>query len=92
MQTFFVSCGSTENRITENVNTLKKRVRSKESKLTAFQMIADKDISWLWQLIISNSKTVILIGVILILDTILLALLMNAEHLWELDFKWILIL
>ena len=92
MQIFFVSSGSTEARITENVNTLKKTVRGKESQLTAFRMIADNDISWLWQLIIGNSKTVILIGIILILDTVLLALLMNAEHLWELDFKWILIL
>ena len=92
MQAFFISCGSAEPGITENVNTLKKTVRSKNSQMTAFTMIADKDISWLWQLIISQSKTVILIGIMLILDVILLALLMNAEHLWELDFKWILIL
>ena len=92
MQAIFISCGSTETRITENVNTLKKTVRGKESQLTAFHMIADNDISWLWQLIISNSKTAILIGIILVLDTILLALLMNAEHYWMPDFKWILIL
>lgn len=92
MQAFFISSGSAESRITENVNTFKKTVRDKESQLTAFQMIADNDISWLWQLFISSSKTVILIGIMLILDIILLALLMNAEHLWELDFKWILIL
>ncbi len=92
MQAFFVSSGSTESRITENVNTLKKTVRGKDSQLTAFRMIADSEVSWLWQFIISNSKTVILIGIILVLDTILLALLMNADHYWMLDFKWILIL
>ncbi len=92
MQGFFISCGSTESRVTENVNALKKSVRSKESQLTAFEMIAEKNLPRLWLTIISNSKTVILIGVILILDAILLALLMNAEHLWEMDFKWILIL
>ena len=92
MQIFFISCGSAEAGITENVNTFKKTVRGKESQLTAFRMIANNDISWLWQLVISNSKTVILLGIILMLDTILLALLMNAEHLWELDFKWVLIL
>lgn len=92
MQVFFISCGSTESRITENVNTLKKTVRSKESQLTAFHMIADNDISWLWQLIISNSKTAVLIGVILMLDMVLLALLMNAERRWEPDIKWMMIL
>ena len=92
MQVFFVSCGSMESQITNNVNALKKSVRSKDSQLTAFQMIAKRDVSWLWQLIISNSKTVILIGAILMLDAILLALLMNAERHWELDFKWVMIL
>ena len=92
MQLFFVSSGSTEGRITENVNTLKKTVRDKSGQLTAFRMTAKGEIGWLWQLIISNSRTVILLGIILIADTILLALLMNADQRWELDIKWILIL
>ena len=92
MQLFFVSSGSAESRITENVNTLKKTIRGKSDQLTAFRMIAEGDITWLWQLIISYSRTVILIGIILMLDTILLALLMNAERRWEFDLKWILIL
>ncbi len=92
MQLFFVSCGSAENRITENVNTLKKTVRGKSDQLTAFRMIAEGKITWLWQLIISSSRTVILIGIILMLDTVLLALLMNADRRWEFDLKWILIL
>ena len=92
MQVFFVSSGSTESRVTENVNTLKKTVRGKDSQLIAFRMIADSEVSWLWQFIISNSKTVILVGIILALDTLLLALLMNADHYWMLDFKWVLIL
>ena len=92
MQLFFISSGSTENRITENVNTLKKTVRGKSEQLTAYRMIADGEISWLWQIFISNSRTVILIGIILMLDNVLLALLMNADRRWEFDLKWIMIL
>ena len=57
MQIFFVSSGSAESKITENVNNFKKTVRSKESQLTAFRMIALGEVPWLWQLIISNSRT-----------------------------------
>ena len=92
LQIFFVSSGSAESKITENVNNFKKTVRSKESQLTAFRMIALGEVSWLWQLIISNSRTVILLGIILMIDVALLALLMNAEKLWVLDFKWVMIL
>ncbi len=92
MQIFFVSSGSAESKITENVNNFKKTVRSKESQLTAFRMIALGEVPWLWQLIISNSRTAILIGIILMIDVVLLAFLMNAEKLWVLDFKWIMIL
>ena len=92
MQLFFVSSGSAESRITENVNTLKKTIRNKSDQLTAFRMIAEGDITWLWQLIISYSRTVILIGIILMLDTVLLALLMNADKRWNFDVKWIMIL
>ena len=92
MQIFFVSSGSAESKITENVNNFKKTVRSKESQLTAFRMIALGEVPWLWQLIISNSRTAILIGIILMIDVVLLAFLMNAEKLWILDFKWVMIL
>ena len=92
MQAFFVSNGSTSDEITENVNNFKKTVRSKESQLTAFRMIALGEVSWLWQLIISYSRTVMLIGIIMMIDVVLLALLMNAEKLWVLDIKWIMIL
>ena len=92
MQIFFVSSGSAESKITDNVNKFKKTVRSKESQLTAFRMIALGEVPWLWQLIVSNSRTAILIGIILMIDVVLLAFLMNAEKLWVLDFKWVMIL
>ena len=91
-QLFFVSSGSTEAGITENVNTFKKGVRDKAVQLTAFGMIARKEVSWLWQLTVGNSRTVMLVGIVLAVDVLLLIFLMTAEKSWIVDFKWILIL
>ena len=84
------SAGNAE--YTEHVNQLKKSVRGKELQRTAFRMIAGGEINWIRQIIIGNSRTVILIGVLLMLDTLVLALLMRAERNWRMDFKWIMIL
>ncbi len=92
IQALFVSGGSAEEQVTAAVNALKKGVRDKTRQLEAFRMIARGEGSWLWQLIVSNSRTVILAGIVLMLDMVLLALLMAAEHLWEMNVKWLLIL
>ena len=92
MQAFLVSSGSAESTVTEHANALKKSVRGKSEQLTAFRMIALKESRPLWQLILSNSRAVILTGVILMLDMLLLGALMLAEKTWTLDFKWILVL
>ena len=55
MQLWFVSNDSAAS--TEQVNTLKKSVRDKELQLTAFRMAAKGEVSWLWQLVVSNSRT-----------------------------------
>ena len=60
--------------------------------LIAFEMIVRGETSWLWQFIVSNSKTVMLFGVLLMLDVILLALLMASEKQWILNIKWVVIL
>ena len=92
MQAWYVSNDTSGSRTTEQVNTLKKTVRDKEAQLDAFRMIAQGDVSWLWQLIISNSRTAILIGIVIALDTVLLAILMMGDRTWIFDFKWIMIL
>ena len=92
LQMFFISSGSTESDVTEHVNTFKKGVRDKSQQVTAFRMIARGEVSWLWQLIITHSRTAMLIGVMLMLDALLLAALMAAEKHWAFDFKWIMIL
>jgi len=81
-----------DSQVTEHIRDLKKSVRNKDSMLTAFEMIVRGNTSWLWQFIVSNSKTVILFGVLLILDVILLVLLMAAEKHWVMNFKWFMIL
>ena len=90
MQLWFVSNGSAGS--TDAVNALKKGVRDKAAQLDAYEMIARGDITWLWQLVISNSRTAILIGIIIALDALLLTLLMAWEKTWLFDIKWVIIL
>ena len=92
MQVFFVSNGSTESKLTEHVNAIKKGIRDKGVQLTAFRMIVNKEVSWQWQLIVSNSRSVILIGIIIAVDALLLIGLMMMDKSWIIDFKWLLIL
>ena len=89
-QLWFVSNDSAS--ATEQVNTLKKSVRDKATQLDAFRMVARGEVSWLWQLVVANSRTVILVGIVLALDALLLTLLMLGDRTWILDFKWIIIL
>ena len=74
------------------VNTLKKGVRDKAKQLDAFRMIANGEVSWLWQLIVSNSRTAVLVGIVIALDALLLTLLMLWDKSWIIDVKWIFIL
>lgn len=92
MQAFFISCGSTEEKVTGHVNALKKGVRGKEQQLTAFWVIAKGDMSLVWMLIVSHSRTAMLIGAMLMLDAALLWLLMRSERRWAFDVKWVVIL
>ena len=92
LQTWYVSNDSANSRTTEQVNTLKKSVRDKETQLDAFRMIARGEVSWVWQLVVSNSRTSILVGIIIGLNALLLTLLMMSDKTWILDFKWIIIL
>ena len=92
IQAWYVSNGSLSSSTTEQVNTLKKSVRNKETQLEAFRMIAQGEVSWGWQLIVSNSRTAILTGIVIALDALLLTILMMGDKTWIFDFKWILIL
>ncbi len=76
----------------KDIATLKKTVRDKTAQLAAYRMIAQGEITWLWQLVISNARTVILMGILLLIDMVLLFLLMRGERTWIIDFKWVIIL
>ena len=91
-QVLFVACGSQDTAVTEHTNLLKKSVRDKGQQLTAFGMIARGEVSWLSQYILSSSRTVMLLGVLLMLDIALLALLMHSERHYVFDIKWLIIL
>lgn len=93
MQLYFITYDAENEGLNGDMsNTLKKAVRNKEKQLTAFRMVVNNEVSWLSQAIISNSRTIILVGLLLALDALLLIILMMGEKSWIIDFKWILIL
>ena len=92
MQVYFTATGSAGGQGAENANEFKKTVRDKGQQLLAFRMAARGEVSFLRQLITGHSKTVTLLGIILLLDAVLLTLLMFSEKTWRFDVKWIFIL
>jgi len=92
MQIWYVSNGSADPVITEQVNTLKKTVRDKAAQLDAFRMIARGEVSVTDQLVVGHSRTAILIGVIIAFNALLLAVLMAGDRTWRMDVKWLIIL
>ena len=89
-QLLFLTDGAADD--TEQINSLKKGVRDKAAQLDAFRMIARGEVSGLWQLVVANSRTAILLGILLALDALLLTFLMMGDKVWKFDFKWIIIL
>ena len=92
LQQIVTSAAAQEADFTEHINHLKKNVRGKDLQKTAFGMIAEGSLNWAWKTVIGNSRTVILTGVLLMLDVLMLYLLMRAERNWRVDLKWIMIL
>ena len=92
MQAWYVSNGSAEPGVTEQVNTLKKSVRDKAAQLSAFRMIARGEVSAIEQLVVGHSRTAILIGIVIAFNALLLTLLMLGDQTWRVDIKWIVIL
>ncbi len=92
MQLLYTSLGDKSRIRTEDINTFKKGIRDKALQLDAFRMTANREVSWLNQFVISNSRTVVLAGILLALDAALLAFLMASGRSWHFDVKWIIIL
>lgn len=92
-QLFFYSANEQAQPLPEElVNGLKKAVRGALPRIAAYQMTTDGSVSWVAQLLLSNSRTAILLGILLALDIVLLFFLLLKEHSWQLDVKWGIIL
>ena len=93
MQLFLVSANAENEPLpTDHVNGLKKAARNAEARIFAYEMTADGSVSLLSQVLISHSRTAILLGILLALDIALLFLMLYKDHSWHLDFKWAIIL
>lgn len=93
MQLFLVSANAQNKPLpTDHVNGLKKAARNAEARISAYEMTADGSVTLLSQVLISHSRTAILLGILLALDIALLFLMLYKDHSWHLDFKWAVIL
>lgn len=95
-QALFVTAGSEAAAASEAATVIRKEIAASDTALSVkaavFRMAAEHGISFVWQFIVNHARTVIAAGVLLLLDTVLLALLMFREKRWAFDIKWILIL
>ena len=92
MQLFLVSANAQNEPLpTDHVNGLKKAARNAEARISAYEMTADGSVTLLSQVLISHSRTAILLGILLALDIALLFLMLYKDHSWHLDFKWVII-
>lgn len=93
MQLFLTSVNKESEPLpTEMVNGLKKAVRTADPRFAAYSMAEKGSVSWIEQLLLSNTTTTVLIGVVLMFDVLLLFFLLKADGSWQMDFKWIVIL
>ena len=92
MQLFLVSVNEDGAPLpTTDVNGLKKAVRTAENRILAYQMTVEGSVSLLTQMLVTFSRTAILLGILLALDIALLFLMLYKDHSWHLDFKWVVI-
>jgi len=93
MQLFLTSVNADNEPLnTDLINGLKKAVRTADPRFDAYDMIAESDVGFVSQLLLSHTKSAILAGILLTLDIVLLFFLLKAEHSWRVDVKWLVIL
>ena len=66
-------------------------MRTAENRILAYQMTVEGSVSLLTQMLVTFSRTAILLGILLALDIALLFLMLYKDHSWHLDFKWVVI-
>ena len=92
MQLLYTSLSGESSIRSDDISSFKKTVRDREAQLTAFRMIALREVSGADQFVIAHSRTVVLAGVLLAVDSLLLLFLMASGKSWRFDVKWIIIL
>ena len=93
MQLFFVTANADfEPMNADAVNTYKKAIRKDDLRIGGYVKAMHGDVSGLMALVVEQSRTIILLGVLLFVDIALLFFLLRAERSWKMDFKWIVIL
>ncbi len=92
MQMLFVSCSTSSPDLSDHISQLKKGVRGREQQMQACRLIASREVTWTSQLIISHNRTIFLLGILMMLDMVLMAVMMSRSRRWFFDIKWILIL
>ena len=71
---------------------LKKAARTDTMKVTACIWAAEGKLNWMTQLLCSGGKTIVLFGILLLLDVTILFIWQMKDRLWRLDVKWLVIL
>ena len=93
VQLFLISAQPSNETLPEDLaNGMKKAIRDDNARLNAYKSAVIGEVGFVEQFVISNSRTVILFGVLLVLDMLLMMFLLGTEHSWRVDVKWIIIL
>ena len=93
LQLFLVSgSASSESVPTELANSLKKAVRKDAARVEAYKKAVAGSVGFVMQFTVSHSRTICMLGILLVIDVVLLFFLLGADHSWHFDMKWIIIL
>ena len=93
LQLFLISgSASSESVPTELANSLKKAVRKDAARMEAYKKAVAGSVGFVMQFVISHSRTLCMLGILLVIDVVLLFFLLGADHSWHFDMKWIVIL
>ena len=76
----------------DTVTELKKAARTDAMKASACVWAAEGKLNWITQLLCSGGRTAVLLGILLLLDTVVLFFWQLRERQWRLDIKWLIIL
>ena len=93
LQLFLISGSAVSESVpTDLANSLKKAVRKDTARIEAYKKAVAGSVGFALQFIVSHSRTICMLGILLVIDVALLFFLLGADHSWHFDMKWIIIL